>query len=226
MAIPTDVAGLIGWWRADAITGLSDGAAVASWPDSSASGWNLAQGVAGNRPVYRTNVLNELPVVRFDGVDDFLTATITSDAQPTTWFLVFKLADSGRSVNLVHATQEILRQSSNAVRVFAGVNADSTGYTHVGAQWDYLTIVVNGASSVFRANGVTYTLSAGPGANATGTALRIGGHPSIGTRAVLGDIAEIVLYSTALSTTDRDAIETYIVQKYLTPKPHGWGVPI
>src|SRR6266567_7725874 len=64
--IPQQVAGLRLWLAADKITGLSGGAAVATWPDASGRSNDATQGTAAAQPTYQTNVINGLPVVRFD----------------------------------------------------------------------------------------------------------------------------------------------------------------
>ena len=47
------------WLRADRIQGLSDGASVSTWPDSSANGNNATQATSANQPVWKKNILNE-----------------------------------------------------------------------------------------------------------------------------------------------------------------------
>lgn len=69
MAIPSDIAGLVAWYKADAITGKNDGDPITQWDDSSGNARHLANGGAPN---YQTNEINGLPVVRFDGIDDSL----------------------------------------------------------------------------------------------------------------------------------------------------------
>ena len=64
------------WLKADAITGLSDGAAVATWPDSSGLTNNATQPSAPYQPQFVTNGVNGLPVMRFDGVTEPLNATL------------------------------------------------------------------------------------------------------------------------------------------------------
>jgi hypothetical protein len=79
---------LAGWYKADAITGLSDGDAVASWVDSSGQGNTLTQSTSGAKPSYETNELNSLPVVRFDKDaspgDNLLNADLGGDFEPGT----------------------------------------------------------------------------------------------------------------------------------------------
>jgi hypothetical protein len=75
---PADLADLRAWYKADAITGLSDGDPVSTWSDSSGGGYDLTQ-TSTARPLYQTNTLNGLPVVEFDGTDDTLDASTAAD---------------------------------------------------------------------------------------------------------------------------------------------------
>jgi hypothetical protein len=58
---------------ADQISGLSDGQAISSWSDLSGKGRHAVQAAESARPVYKPHVLNDFPVVRFDGINDYLT---------------------------------------------------------------------------------------------------------------------------------------------------------
>ena len=60
------------WFKADALTGLSDGDPVDYWANSAAILTPATQATSGSQPLYKTNIVNGLPVVRFDGVDDYL----------------------------------------------------------------------------------------------------------------------------------------------------------
>lgn len=85
---PSDLTGLAGWYKADAITSLSDGDAVASWVDSSGNSNTLTQSTAGAQPSYETNELNSLPIVRFDKDaspgDNVFNADLGGDFEPGT----------------------------------------------------------------------------------------------------------------------------------------------
>jgi hypothetical protein len=69
---PADLPGLQLWLAADKLTGLINGDALGVWPDVSGNGRDATQITLSQKPTYRTNGLNGLPVVRFDGVDDVL----------------------------------------------------------------------------------------------------------------------------------------------------------
>lgn len=68
---PLNIPDLALWLDARQITGLADGAAVATWPDASGNGRDAAQGTAGNRPAYAaaggTHALNGQPAVYWSG---------------------------------------------------------------------------------------------------------------------------------------------------------------
>ena len=86
---PSDLpAGLAGWYKADAITGLSDGDPVDSWVDSSGNGNTLTQSTSGAKPTYETAELNSLPIVRFDKDaspgDNLFNADLGGDFEPGT----------------------------------------------------------------------------------------------------------------------------------------------
>ena len=55
------------------ITGLNDGDAVSTWSDASGIG-NHFFATGTGRPTYKVGIQGGLPVLRFDGADDFLNA--------------------------------------------------------------------------------------------------------------------------------------------------------
>ena len=75
-----------GWYKADAISSLSDGDEVSSWVDSSGNGNTLTNSQSGASPSYQTNELNGLPIVRFDkdpdNGDNMLNADLGGDFEP------------------------------------------------------------------------------------------------------------------------------------------------
>lgn len=75
--------GLKVWLAADRLTGLADGAAVASWTDMSGNGNHAVQATGANQPIYKTGIVQGRPVVRFDGANDFLKIADAASLKPT-----------------------------------------------------------------------------------------------------------------------------------------------
>ncbi|MGO8931106.1 MAG: hypothetical protein ACLQU3_29980 [Limisphaerales bacterium] len=53
------------WFRADAISGVSDASPLATWPESSGYGNNASRSNPSQRPTYVMGAINGLPVGRF-----------------------------------------------------------------------------------------------------------------------------------------------------------------
>ncbi len=87
---PTQIPNCILWLAADRITGLADDDAVATWSDLSVVGNHATQANAGNRPVYKTGIVNGKPVVRFTGTSGALD--LTSEPALTTEATIFIVA--------------------------------------------------------------------------------------------------------------------------------------
>lgn len=81
-------------WTADSLA-LRDGDEVSLWPDSSLNGQD-AIATASSRPTYR--IVDGVPMVHFDGIDDYLIAdsptdwTFLKDGSEWTAFVVFRSA--------------------------------------------------------------------------------------------------------------------------------------
>jgi hypothetical protein len=72
---PKKYSNLVAWYDAAQITGLNDGDAVSSWNDVSGNSYHMIQAIADSRPTYKAAIKNGLPVVRFDGINDYFCTT-------------------------------------------------------------------------------------------------------------------------------------------------------
>ncbi|HTG45428.1 MAG TPA: LamG-like jellyroll fold domain-containing protein, partial [Verrucomicrobiae bacterium] len=70
------LSGLGLWLRADDGTVLGVGSAVTQWIDHSGNNHHAIQNASSSQPSLRSAALHGFPVLRFDGVDDFLTFTL------------------------------------------------------------------------------------------------------------------------------------------------------
>lgn len=71
-------------------SGFADNDAVGTLQDFSGNGRDFTQATSGNKPTFKTGILNSQPAVRFDGTDDFLEASafMSGDAE---MFCVLKI---------------------------------------------------------------------------------------------------------------------------------------
>lgn len=194
------LANLLAWYRADSLP-LTDGANIPMVTDSSGMGNTLT---GAGAVVFRTNIINGKPVMRFNGT--------TSS----------KLTLAGASINTDHTFFIVVSESSQVS--FAGLfgSAGNDGIYLTNGKFNYLysvshyantllanntfyvlEAVSNGGSLTFYRNGVPDgTASFFPGFVAT----RIG-------NSLVGDIAEILDYG-SISTSDRSTVRQYLGNKY------------
>jgi hypothetical protein len=191
---------------------LSDGEKVASWPDSSGNERDVAQAEEAKQPLLKTGILGGKPVVRFDGLEDFLKATGFELAQPNTVFVVGRgstagaFVDGGVDTSHRHLIQRIIGP-------VWGISA-GTGLTGGTADSDFhvFTAVFDGAASRFLVDGAT-TLEGNAGAQAL-EGLAIGARFDGTANRITGDIAAIRVYGTALSAPEIAAVEAALTRTW------------
>jgi prepilin-type N-terminal cleavage/methylation domain-containing protein/prepilin-type processing-associated H-X9-DG protein len=55
------------WLKADNMPGYNNLDPIINWPDGSTGGHDASQAISAKRPVYRTNMINSLPAIYFNG---------------------------------------------------------------------------------------------------------------------------------------------------------------
>lgn len=209
---PDSIAGLVGWWKADSLA-LSDGATVTSWADSSGNG-NDGTGVS--TPVYKISILGGFPVVRFVSVEsDYFTIPAISASPPYTIISVMRLSVGGFIVGSLATSSSLgYGPSADALRhlAFNDGSYTYTGTTDLGFTFHLLTAVVpslGGGTGYVDGTSETSAAAYAPSLTSFTTIGYVGG---VGVSD--GDIAEILIYDSALSTGDRTAVEDYLQSKY------------
>lgn len=216
------VAGLLRWYEADALA-LSDGAAVSSWTDQSAASDHAVQATGPQQPTYKTAIVNGHAVLRFDGSDDFMQfAEILDSSGSTAHFFV--VAKSNATGNRGILSTRGGGTSGWSMRYTAPT---THSYYHVGIspnisytvtdQFNVLEVQRNGLTVTLGANGTLGTPTAISGYAASSenrTTIGSEAGSSSGPAYLNGDIAEIVIYDRVLSTVDRNALLTYLQDKY------------
>lgn len=206
---PTDLPNLGLWLAADALTGLADGAPVATWPDASGLGHNATQATAGKRPTFRAAVLNGLPVVRFDVTDDALIGSAVFDVQYSI-YVVFNCHDSSVSRRaLCGSNNWLIGQAAGLISIYEG--GGHSGPAAVADQFYLVEMHLDSLSLQWLVNGVDrsdYTVGGVPGT------LHLGAEGPF-PEPLYGDIAEVVAYAPALSGANRNKPRDYLKNKYL-----------
>lgn len=230
---PGTVANLNLWL--DASVGITlNGADVSAWADQSGSGNNATQGVAANQPAFSATGLNGNPTIEFDGVDEFLqcngpVASFVGEDLPYTFFVVqnagpsitngawlnFGTTVANSSLNdyrfVTQSTPRILHQIADGVGV-----ANIVANENVSANQIYVILNSGTSGSIYRQN----TLLSGPTAMNRGAITPTNGwigaiKPGVvGQVYWTGKISEIILYTRALSQSEREGIVAYLKGKY------------
>ena len=226
------------WLKADGgVTKSGDASAsapgpVTGWADFSGNFNNAAPTDPSSAPEYIPNGLNQHPVIRFDGVNDYLqvpsapSLVITGDI--TSVFVVkfedfatYRAVWSKTAGNVPRPTDYYLQPDTGLANLLRGGPGGNLNFQATDP-FPANEFVIGG----FEIEGTTAThylngspigsgdLAATPADS--GTPLLIGTRGDFVTR-MKGDIAEILIYSAALSDGDRDKVIGYLNSKYFTP---------
>jgi hypothetical protein len=223
---------LVAWFRADALTNLLSGAAVSGWPDATGNGYNAIQALSTNQPKYVTGAMNGLPVVRFNAAssdylwfyrpvqDDFTIICVFQSQQGlnsgTEYYQGAGLVN-GEVAGTVNDFGTCLF-ANGSIAAGTGnpdVSADSsTGYnnglphimTFSRKEGTGVISLYMDSTLVGRATGGTESMTAP-------NQLVLGGLQTL-VNFFTGDMAEVQIYNTALSDTDRLGVEHALKCQY------------
>ncbi|MDI9463635.1 MAG: hypothetical protein QM368_08545 [Bacillota bacterium] len=224
------IPGLVLHLDASALQGLEDKSPVESWEDLSGTGNHVSQDNPGSRPTYLANGLYGKPAVKFDGVDDYLNQPWTGtggtlELEAATVFLVLKNENMSASQTMMGNYDEdgavCFHISRNQNTFTATVSSRDNRIEFTDSLKPYVaTYRVDGSSHQAFVNGVKIEnenekLAASINWGAT-TIGRNGGPLSSNVEEWYweGSIAEIRSYNSALSDSERQAVENELQQKW------------
>jgi hypothetical protein len=193
------------WYDASKLVGLSDNDPVASFTDQTSGNHHLVQAAADNKPLYIASGQNTLPVVRFDGLDDFLKVTVAMGATITMFIAMKQVSWTANDRFLACAgdTELVFYQPSSTPTI--GINRGSTmsdnGFS-VGT-FGLITLLFKGASSVIRLNGSEID-SGDSGDGSTTSTIVLGSRASAASLFGNFDVGELVIYNSEESFTDNE----------------------
>lgn len=218
---PTDVGTPALWF--DACEGVTYNGSneVSQWSDLSGNARHATQSTTSKKPIYVAGGTNGLPHLDFAGGDDaLLTSTGFTLAQPNTIFIVAKYDAAAADQTLFSSASGSGRQMMTTTGggsyaldagsfVSTGQGA-TTGTTYV------FSVVFNTSSSKFFRDGTQYGGTMSLGTDSL-VGLGIGTDAGAGTPVGHdGTICEILVYNSALSDANRQAVEAYLTTKWKT----------
>jgi hypothetical protein len=223
----------IAWYKADAITGLSDNDPIDTWPDSSGNGIDLTQ-TSTARPLYKTGIVNGLPVARFDGSDDYMSSgsfTLSSNVNAVVVYSLDLLKNYNSLVNVHDAAtpsyhnKYLNHHYYSTDRVLMSHNPSSVSYLIYHAQGSSATFKIDAYTQAYHDNSypLFYRVNgngslgidnrSGDLAPTTGTAYVHIGYSGLSGSFLDGDISEIVIYEET-SLNESVWLEGYLANKY------------
>ena len=220
---PVDIAGCALWLDAADTTTITGGSAVTAWNDKSGNGVNAASPIG--TITTNSTPINKLNTIRF-GTTSYLTIPSLTLTTNITAFAVLRGVTThgtgpagyfflGRGNQPSFFTYTTGSGSFSAL--FASGN--ETDWSLPSSNYFYnnpgIVCVTNNASYV---NGTQLTLLSGSVPNnitaGTYTSLLVGGRGSGFTDSVAFDYAELIVYNTSLTTSQRQQVEGYLAAKW------------
>lgn len=218
---PTEIADLVAWFAADALA-LAHNDPVASWPDGSAEGNDLAQATGSLQPTYIAGELNGRPIVRF--VDDWMQVTLASVAtQPTTVFILAKMFHTGTGGVMMDGVSSSNRQyfgsfgaGDQNITTWSGGSLDS-GFNTPESEYVLWTLRYQEGAAFIRRNGTQVASTATGGGNSMGgITLACRYNVDVG-RCMDADVAEMIVYDAGLTTGEIEDVEDYLQRWFPVP---------
>ena len=203
---------------------VTSGSAVTEWDDQSGNGNNAAQTTSANQPAYVQGAMNGLPVIRFNGSTSELTLpSSTALGIQNHEYEMFIVAQSSYT-----AQPEFLIAGGSFEQFEYHLNG-AAGARFIPVTSTYLDLGTSGAYAdgkphVFEANasstGGGMSVDGVNGGTSTSNILSSNaGNLLLGVRSdggdhFNGDIAEVLVYDTVLTSAQRDSVEKYLADKY------------
>jgi len=199
----------------------ADGDPIGGSTNQGSDSHSLIQATAGNKPTLKLNILNGEAVYRCDGGDWLRGAYNAALSHPLTVIIVLamdagsvnddnphKAFDSDDNTNILRLTTDAT-QNPDTWLVTGGT---SRNLNATDGDWTIWTWVCNNTAHAVYENGGANILPNGTGTpNPDGLTLAAGFNDS---NPFTGDIAELLVYASDLSTADKNQLGNYAAIKY------------
>lgn len=177
---PQSIPGLKAWYDATTIN-QADNTSVTAWLDQSGNEAHMYQSTTAAQPTLQTNELNNRPVVRFDGTDDFMNLTAPFDVTGNGNGTLNATSASPNGQYFVHSNGasspqiQIYKKSGNNFNKVANPTTLPVG-TVYSSSWskDSIYLAVPSGNSpfiqIYKRSGDTFTKLSNPATLPTGSA--------------------------------------------------------
>ena len=216
-ALPLTISNLALWLDASDATTITESSGLISQINDKSGNNKNATASASVRPTLVSDVLNGRSVMRFDSSDDYLN--IDSSITYRTVFVVAKSDDTVFS-GYAGIIGDFTGSSPNNGHVLNGVDATTklaSGTSNYASAYRNGTSIPGSTGHDFAPLNEFWIGAFELSSSLTNTTSAIG-MVNGGARYWDGDIAEVIAYSTTLSTTDRALVEDYLSTK--------WGITV
>jgi hypothetical protein len=212
IANPSDISDLVLWLDAsETSTLVQTDDAISEWKDRSGKNNNFTNSNPARRPKAIANALSSKPVIRFDGKDDYLSkdnSNLVKDV--TTIIMVLKSNTTGRKIFDTNGSSRMVSHETKGIQLLGFSNpAYSIG------TYKLVTSIYNGASNSVFVQGTSEVSGPMGGLGNSGLLNVLGARTNL-SDAMDGDIAEILVFSRALTDLQRKGIELYLQKKWFT----------
>ena len=238
--LPTQITGCSLWLDAADSSTVTGTTTVTAWTDKSGNAYNgtVVNASVGSpvAPSYLTNSINGLSAMTMSGTSYFTGSTNVNSTTLTAFFLgncVFGTGGSsqqrilGLGVTGLDDYSSTLRPIplsviSGGTQLLAYRNANMASATVVSGTNFIGCCLFDGTTNFMYKDGTLGTQTASSGTFTTsiygvgsdaGTQF-MGGTSSLGTNCLVGKIGELIVYNTALNTSQRQQVESYLGQKW------------
>lgn len=200
------VSGMAAWFKADALA-LSDGDPVTQWTDSSGNANHLAEVNSSWNPTYKAGIVNSLPVVRYASGFKVLSLTTRLTTVRTAFIVMKHSTGSDAAIGFFFADDTVYDWHAGSGTALL----DPTfAHANIRTGSGYVNGVLTTVTSMTKPTAFTLYSFVTAGDVIVGNVSR----DRFGANTWEGDIAEIVLYTSALSSGDRVTTEDYLIAKY------------
>jgi hypothetical protein len=211
-ASPDQIAGLILWLDgADTNRVVLESGRVAQWLDKSGHTNDASQGTAAWRPVYSIDPTSGLPLLRFNGLNNYLTVPRLNGMHTIIWVAREEASASDEFRPVIGDSEYADFNRGEHGTIFLASDVVAAFTNHV-ATWLNGLQVNPFKTALPKVMAVVSSTSGGPM-----RANHIGNDRLMSNRYWSGDVAEVVAYDRVLSTDERVAIERYLIEKWKPP---------